>query len=151
MPDHFGRGATDTYIYLVEYQGRDAGCLGCDDLNRQADARQFAARGDLRQGAQRLAGVGADQEFDLLEAMRDGVTLGCRLEGHAEATAGHAQTLNFAFDGTPQCFGSLLTDQAKCLRFLAVMSGIGRQFLGELFQCVIVGVETFQLFQQALL
>ena len=65
-----GDTATDTHINLVENQRRNARCLAGHDLNRQADTRQFATRSHLCQALERLAGVGADQQFDLLQAMR---------------------------------------------------------------------------------
>ncbi len=40
------------------------------DLNRETDARQLAAGGDFGEALERLPGIGAHQEFDLIAARR---------------------------------------------------------------------------------
>ena len=64
----FRHGAADAGIHFVEHHGaRRAGQAG--HLYGQRQARQFAAGGDLGQWPQRLAGVGRNAEFDLIQSM----------------------------------------------------------------------------------
>ena len=63
-------------------------------LYRQRQARQLAAGGHLGQRPQRLAGVGGDAEFDLVQAMRLRLGGGVRAHFDLEATARHAQRLH---------------------------------------------------------
>src|SRR5690606_41878603 len=64
------------HIYTL-FPTRRSSDLCCDHLNSEADARQLAAGCDLGQGAQWLAGVGADEKLHLLQA-----------EGHVVAFCG---------------------------------------------------------------
>ena len=68
------RGTPEPFFFPPDPAGFDAG------LQRQHDARQFAAGGDLLQPAQRLAGVGRDHVRDLIEARGGPVPflVGCR-------------------------------------------------------------------------
>ena len=67
--DHLGHGATDTGVDLVENHARGTGGLmRGGDLYREADARQFAAGGDLGNGLGWLAWISAHQEFDHIAA-----------------------------------------------------------------------------------
>ena len=70
--DDLGHGPADTHVHLVEDEGGDGGTLGGGDLDAKADARQFAAGGDLGQGLQGLARIGADQELDPIQALDAG-------------------------------------------------------------------------------
>ena len=54
-PDDFGHAAADTRIDFVEHQAGQRVALGRGDLDREADARQLAARGDFRERPRRLA------------------------------------------------------------------------------------------------
>ena len=49
LPDHFGHGATDAGVDLVEDHAADGVLAQRGDFDRQADARQFTAGGDLAQ------------------------------------------------------------------------------------------------------
>ena len=66
-------------------RGGDARGLCRDHLDRQADPRQFAARGDLGQPFQRLPGVGADQELHAFQSvgLRLGAVAGMQDDGEA--------------------------------------------------------------------
>ncbi|MNH02019.1 hypothetical protein D3C79_612470 [compost metagenome] len=70
LADDLGGRATDADVHLVEHQRRDARGLRGDHLDGQADARQLAARCHFGQALERLPRVGADQQFDLLQAVR---------------------------------------------------------------------------------
>src|SRR3546814_12205007 len=54
---HFGHRATDAAVDFVEDHGRDAVQTQRGHFDRQTDARELAAGGDLAQRARRLAGV----------------------------------------------------------------------------------------------
>ena len=68
--DHLGDGAADARIDFVEHQAGQVRGLHRRDLQREADARQLAARGHLGQRPRRLPRVGADEELDVVVALR---------------------------------------------------------------------------------
>ncbi len=68
LADGRGRGAADAGIRLVEDQGRRRAARGEHDFQRQDEARQLAAGGDLHHGAGLGAGIGGDPEGDAVDA-----------------------------------------------------------------------------------
>src|SRR5215472_14100359 len=61
--------AADPAVDLVEYQRRDRGSVGEDELQSQHEARQLAARGDPGERPERRPGSRGDLEMDALAAM----------------------------------------------------------------------------------
>ncbi len=106
--DHLGHGATHAGIDFVEDQAGEVSGLDGRHLQRQADAREFAARGDLCQRPRRLSRVGADEELDLVVAVRREHRRILRLDARGEHAARHAQRLHEASDLAVQCGRRLL-------------------------------------------
>ncbi len=111
--DDFRHPSADAHIDLVEYQGGNGRAAGADHLDRQADARQFAARGDLAQGPERLAGVGADHELGLFQSLTGEIVLPARAQLDLETPAFHAQLLHALADLRGQFFGGFLAALAE--------------------------------------
>ena len=82
--DRLGDGAAGAGIDLVENQRRRRAAIGERHLQRQQEARQLAARGDLHQRPGLRARIGADMEGDAVEAFRRDARL-VGLERHDEA------------------------------------------------------------------
>ena len=122
-----------------------------DHLNGQADTRQFAARGNLGQGLEGLAGVGADQQFNLLQAVGGGITAGLWAQFDHKAAPGHAQALDLFFYGSAQACCGQAAQIAQFPCALLIVAGKGRQLIGQALDVFIVGVEGLQLIQQFLL
>ena len=72
-PDNFGDTAADAHVDFIEDQAGHGEVAGADHLDGQADPRQFTAGGHLAQRFQGLAGIGGEQEFDVLEPVGAGV------------------------------------------------------------------------------
>jgi len=70
LADGLCDGAPYTGVDFIEYQGRYTGGGSCRDLDCQTDAGQFAAGSHFCERSGRLSGVGADQEFDAVAAVR---------------------------------------------------------------------------------
>ena len=70
--DGVGHGAADAGVDLVEHQSRRRAAVGEHHLERQQEARQFAAGGDLHQRPGPRAGIGLHPEFDPVDAVRPG-------------------------------------------------------------------------------
>ncbi|MNE97840.1 hypothetical protein D3C80_1962580 [compost metagenome] len=70
LANDLGGRPANAHVHFVEHQGRNSRGLGGDHLNRQADPRQLATGGNFGQALQWLPRVGADQQFDLLQAVR---------------------------------------------------------------------------------
>ncbi len=66
--DGVGDGAADGGVDLVEDEGRRRAAIGQRHLQRQQEARQLAARGDLHQRSGLGAGIGAHMEGDIVDA-----------------------------------------------------------------------------------
>ena len=66
--DRVGDGAADGGVDLVEDQRRRRAAIGERHLQREQEARELAAGGDLHQRAGPRAGIGADEEGDLVDA-----------------------------------------------------------------------------------
>ena len=80
-----GRGAADADIDLVEHQRRHrVGALE-NDLEREQETGELAARGDARQRARRHARIGRHLEMDTVDAMRRPFRLREHLDHGAEA------------------------------------------------------------------
>ena len=93
--DDFGDAAADARVDFVEDEAGQGIALHCGDLDREADARQFATRGDLGQRPRRLPGIGADQEFDLVARRRRGPqTPAIARTSTLKRAAGHAERLH---------------------------------------------------------
>ena len=101
----FGDRAADAGVDFVEDHRRHGIEAQGGHFDGQADARQFAARGDLAQRPRRLAGVGGDQEFAAFGALWGGAGGVQRLQGHGEHTATHAQLAHQAGHGLAQLRG----------------------------------------------
>ncbi|MCY1427104.1 hypothetical protein D9M71_429350 [compost metagenome] len=108
LADDFCGRAANADVDFVEHQGRYTGGLCGDHLNRQADPRQFAAGCHFRQGLQRLAGVGADQQFYLFEPVWQQFVAAVRAQFNGETAAGHAQSLDFLLHGAGQAVRGLM-------------------------------------------
>ena len=93
LADDLGDRAADACVHFVEYHAHGRCSRAPRDLNGEADARQFAARGDFRQAFQRLAGIGAYQVLHLVTAVR-GEFLLAGTDLHGKLAAGHAQGLH---------------------------------------------------------
>jgi hypothetical protein len=68
--DGVGDRAADAGVDLVEDQRRRRAAIGEHHLERQQEAREFAARGDLHQRARPRAGIGLHPELDPVDAVR---------------------------------------------------------------------------------
>ena len=99
LADRRRGGAADAAIDLVEHQRRHRIGLGQHDLQRQQEARQLAARGDLRQRPRRQAGIGRDLEGDAVEPMLAPVALRQPLEAGGEAGLVELQRRQLGGDG----------------------------------------------------
>ena len=67
--DDLGHRAADAGIDLVEHHAQRRGLGRRRHLHGEADARQFAAGGDLGEALGRLPGIGAHQKFDVVAAV----------------------------------------------------------------------------------
>ena len=94
--DDFSHAAADTGVYFVKNEGGYRGFLHGYDLQREADSRQFAARGDFGHRSCNLARVDRNSEFDAIAAGRPNPVASRCIDLHFEATAGHAQFLHMA-------------------------------------------------------
>ena len=94
-----GNRAADAAVDLVEDQGAAAGGTRGDDLERQHEAREFAARGDAVERAGRAAGVGRDLEEHPLGALAAAVLRVEKLQRRLETRLVHAQGGEFAGHG----------------------------------------------------
>ena len=68
--DRIGHRTADAGVDFVEDQRRRRALVGQHDLERQQEARQLAAGGDLHQRPGPRAGIGLDPEFDAVVALR---------------------------------------------------------------------------------
>lgn len=91
-PDHLGDAAADARVDFVEDERRRRARRARDHREREADPRELAARGDLRERPQRHARMARDAELDLLEPVR--AAFGERHERDLEAAARHRQFLH---------------------------------------------------------
>ena len=81
LADRIRGGAADAAVDLVEHQARRRADLGQHDLERQHQAGELAAGGDLAERPRLLAGIGRDLERDPLGALARPVGLGQRRSG----------------------------------------------------------------------
>ena len=115
--DRRGNRAADAGIDLVEDHARHLVQAQRGDLDRQRDARQLAARGDLAQRARRLAGVGGHQEIRALGAI--GVRrlrVGHGVQRDFETPATHAEFADQGVDGPAQGIAGLAAGGAEFVR-----------------------------------
>ena len=68
--DGVGDRAADAGIDLVEHQRRRRAAIGQHHLERQQEARQLAAGGDLHHRPRPRAGIGLHPELDAIDAVR---------------------------------------------------------------------------------
>ncbi len=68
--DGIGHGTTDTGVDFVEHQSRRGALVGQHHLQRQQEAREFAAGGDLHHRARAGAGIGLHPELHAVDALR---------------------------------------------------------------------------------
>ena len=113
--DHFGDAAADPRIHFVEDQGRRRAGGARDHREREADPRQFAAGGDLRERPQRHAGMTGDAELDLLEPVR--AAFRQRHQRDFEAAAFHRQFLHAGRDRCAQSLAGLGAGLRQLFRF----------------------------------
>ena len=73
LADGVGRRAARARIDFVEHQRRRRAAIGQHHLQRQHEARQFAARGDFHHRTRPRAGIGLHPELDPLGALRAGL------------------------------------------------------------------------------
>jgi hypothetical protein len=92
--DHLGHRAADPGVHLVEHEAGQVERIQRGHLQREADARELAAGGDLGQRAGRLARVRAHQEFDFVRTKLGGLAGIARDDAGREYSAGHAQALH---------------------------------------------------------
>ena len=111
--DGAGDRAADAAVDLVEDHRRGAPRLSQRDLQREDEARQFAARSDPGQRAERRAGVGRNFEFDAVGSRRAGFG---RRDGGAEAGGVELQRRKLRGDGEVQPRCRLMPLIAKRLR-----------------------------------
>ena len=76
IADRAGHGTADAAVNFVEDDRCRATLFGKRDLQREDEAREFAARGDLAERGEIRAGVGRDQEFDGIDPARAPAVLG---------------------------------------------------------------------------
>ncbi len=88
---HLRHGAADTHVHLVEYHAGHGTAAGRHHLDGETDARQLAAGGNPAQGLGGCAGVGADQEFDVLTAVGVGGLAVARGQGDLQLAVCHGQ------------------------------------------------------------
>ena len=69
LADDFRHATAYAAVDLVEYQGRNPRRFAHDDLDRQADTREFAAGGNPGEGFRRMTRIGADQVTDIVDAV----------------------------------------------------------------------------------
>jgi len=89
--DDLGDAAANAGIHLVEYEAGARRAARCGDLHGEADAGEFAAGGDARDGLDRLARICAHEEFDALRSVGTGFRIGVGFDADFESPAGHAQ------------------------------------------------------------
>ena len=104
--DGVGHRAADAGVDLVEHQRRRRAAIGQHHLERQQEARQFAAGRDLHQRPRPRAGIGLHPELDAVDAVRPGggrvaVDLG------RELRALELERLEFAIDRLVERGGGL--------------------------------------------
>ena len=88
--------------------------LAAADLDGEADAREFAAGGDLCETLQRLTGIRAHYEFDVVDSVR-GEFVRIRLHAHGELAAPHAENLHEPGDVSAQRVGRQLPGRRQAL------------------------------------
>ncbi len=112
--DGVGDRAAHAGVDLVEHQRRRRTAVRQHDLERQQEARQLAAGGDLHQRARLGARVGLHPELDAVEALRSRRTLVGLDLGH-EFCALELERSEFGVDGLVEFFGRFLPRQRQFL------------------------------------
>ena len=84
LADRMGRGAADAVVDLVEHQGFPGLDLAHDHLEREQNARQLTARGDLGERTGRRLGGGRDFERHPVQAVRSPISIAQGLQARAE-------------------------------------------------------------------
>ena len=91
LADGVGDRAADARVDLVEDQRRRRAAIGEHDFQRQHEAREFAARGDLHQRPRPRARIGLHPEFDAVDALgpaADGSLVDLRREARVSSFSG---------------------------------------------------------------
>ena len=99
LAHRIGHRAADAAIHFVEHQRGGRRGLRQRHFQRQREARQLAARGDLGQRAEGGAFHGGDFEGDLLQAIGRAGLFGQRLQRDAEFGMAQFQRRQFGGDG----------------------------------------------------
>ena len=95
LAEHVAEPAADVRVDLVEHDERaDRVVRREHGLQRKHSPRQFAAAGDLPQRPRRLAGVGGQHEFEVVDA-RGGHVAGHRVVGQRRSTSSTASSFAF--------------------------------------------------------
>ena len=89
-PHHFSHAPADACVDFIEDHRCDARFDRCQHLDREAHARQFAARSNFGKRPQRLPGVCGDLKFTSFEATGGGLA---RREFDGKFAARHRQLL----------------------------------------------------------
>src|SRR5437868_2945160 len=97
--DDLGDATAHADVDFIEDQCRHTAVCARHDLDREADARELATRGDFGERFRRLADVRAYQEFRALEAVAGELALRQRLQRDLEAPARYAELLHARTDG----------------------------------------------------
>ncbi len=113
LSDDLRDRAADAAVDLVEHHAADIVQTQHADLEGQADARQFTAGGDASQRARRLSGIGADQEFAALAALRIDRIGRARFQRHLQLSAGHAERAHQCADLGAEALRGLLACRAE--------------------------------------
>lgn len=139
--------AGDAGVNLVEDEGGDGVGAVEECLEAEHDAGEFAAGGDFAQGAKGFAGVGAEEEFDLFEAVGAGAAAasvgqfeaesvgvifvgleGLVFEPCFEAQARHFEFLELSDESVGELLGGLGAGLAEGECGLGGLGGEGLEF-----------------------
>ena len=144
------RGAADAAVDLVEHQAALRADLGEHNLERQQEARQLAAGGDLVERPRIGAGVGGDLEGHPLDPVGTPVVLRLeRLQAGLERRLLELERRQFGVDRGVQPAGCLAARLGQRLGVL--VKGLARLLglVGEVLQVLAAAVDRVQALLQA--
>ena len=131
--DHLGDAAAHATVDFVEDHRRNGAAVARDHLDRETHARQFTAGCDPGKRHRWLAGIGADQELDVVEAAGAFRTLGECVQCDLECSARHSETVH----GIADRGGELLRgDLAKPRQLRGILAVRCFRLLCRLFEFV---------------
>ena len=143
LPSHyFGNAAADARVHLVKHTAPGHPGRG-GHLYGKSNARQFAAGSHIGEALQGLAGIGADQKFDVIAALRAKFRLTAG-DARGESTARHPQGLHELGDLPAESLGRPRSCRAQQVRRCVVIRRQQLQLSFPLRQAQFCSLERLQ-------